>query len=85
MNTTSQKIKQVIARVAMVPISEVTESTRISSLGVTSFDQIECVLALEETFQVELPQESLGMARTVADFIATVESVLAKESTMEKA
>ena len=78
MNTVSETIHQAIARVAMVPVSEVTDDATISQLGVSSFDRIECVLALEEAFQIELPQAVLENARTVRDLKTAVEKELAK-------
>ena len=83
MNTPIEKVNQVIARVAMVPISEVTESATINQLGVSSFDRIECVLALEEAFQIELPQAVLENARTVADLKTAVEIALRQETTQQ--
>ncbi len=83
MNTPIEKVNQVIARVAMVPISEVTESATINQLGVSSFDRIECVLALEEAFQIELPQAVLENARTVADLKTAVEIALGQETTQQ--
>jgi acyl carrier protein len=78
MNSTTEKVRQVVARVAMVPLSEVTDSATITQLGVSSFDRIECVLALEEAFQIELPQEVLENARTVSDLNTAVETALVK-------
>ena len=76
MNSTQEIVKKVIARIAMVPTKEVTEAATISQLGVSSFDRIECVLALEDAFQVELPQEVLENARTVGDLNRAVEAAL---------
>lgn len=83
MNTPIEKVNQVIARVAMVPLSEVTESATINQLGVSSFDRIECVLALEEAFQIELPQSVLENARTVSDLKTAVEIALGQETTQK--
>lgn len=84
MNTTTEKIRQIVARVAMVPLSEVTDSATINQLGVSSFDRIECVLALEEAFQIELPQEVLENARIVSDLNTAVETALAKSGIVQK-
>ena len=78
MNTVTDKIRQIVAIVAMVPLSEVTTSATITELGVSSYDRIECVLSLEEAFQVELSQEVLENARTVQDLITAVETALEK-------
>ena len=78
MNTITDKIRQIVAIVAMVPLSEVTTSATITELGVSSYDRIECVLSLEEAFQVELSQDVLENARTVQDLITAVEATLEK-------
>ena len=83
MNSTQEIVKKVIARIAMVPRDEVTEAASISQLGVSSFDRIECVLALEDAFHIELPQEVLENARTVGDLNRAVETVLAAGNTTE--
>lgn len=85
MNTITEKVRQVVARVAMVPLNEVTDSATITQLGVSSFDRIECILSLEEAFQIELPQEVLENARTVRDLNTAVEAALTKSNATQKA
>lgn len=56
----------------MIPESEVRPDAKLAELGVDSLDQVECVIAVEEAFQIELDAEALWRLRTVQDVIETV-------------
>lgn len=79
MKTIEQRITEILSRVAMVPESRVTPDAELAALGMQSLDQIECVLSVEETFQVELPQADLWRIRTVQDVIDAVRGAMAPE------
>ena len=76
MNTVDERIIRIISRSAMVPLERVTPSTPLSSLGIGSLEQIECVFAVEEELKVELDQPELWHARTVQDVIDAVARAL---------
>lgn len=63
---------RIISRSAMVPVETVTPSTPLTSLGIGSLEQIECVFAVEEELKVELDGPDLWQARTVQDVIDAV-------------
>jgi acyl carrier protein len=76
MNTVDSRVIRIISRSAMVPLESVTPSTPLSSLGIGSLEQIECVFAVEEELKVELDQPELWHARTVQDVIDAVARAL---------
>jgi acyl carrier protein len=76
MNTVDSRVIRIISRSAMVPVENVTPTTALSSLGIGSLEQIECVLAVEEELKVELDQPELWQARTVQDVIDAVARAL---------
>jgi acyl carrier protein len=76
MNTVDARVMRIISRSAMVPLESVTPSTPLSSLGIGSLEQIECVFAVEEELKVELDQPELWHARTVQDVIDAVDKTL---------
>jgi acyl carrier protein len=76
MNTVDSRVIRIISRSAMVPIENVTPATSLSSLGIGSLEQIECVFAVEEELKVELDQPELWQARTVQDVIDAVARAL---------
>lgn len=72
------RVTRIISRAAMVPESSVGPETALSSLGIGSLEQIECVFAVEEELRVELDQPELWQARTVQDVIDAVTAALAQ-------
>ena len=74
MKTIESQVAEIIARAVMIPVGEVKPESKLSALGVTSLDQVECVLAVEETFRIEIDTTTLGQMRTVQDVINVVKA-----------
>ncbi|MDP9159169.1 MAG: acyl carrier protein [Acidobacteriota bacterium] len=71
---TVEKVKQIIGEQLGVDEGEVTPSASfVDDLGADSLDQVELVMALEEAFSVEIPDEDAEKIRTVQDAIDYVE------------
>jgi acyl carrier protein len=81
MNPVEDQVIAIIAHAVMIPPGDVTPDARLSALGVTSLDQIECVMAVEEAFQVEIGQIDMWQLRTVQDVVDTVNKALAARET----
>jgi acyl carrier protein len=65
-----EKVKQIIGEQLGVEESEVTPSASfIDDLGADSLDTVELVMALEENFDLEIPDEAAEKIRTVQDAI----------------
>ncbi len=72
MATTSieQKVKSIIAEQLGVGEDEIKqESSFIEDLGADSLDIVELVMAMEEEFEVEIPDEEAEHIKTVGDAI----------------
>ncbi|MFQ5913047.1 MAG: acyl carrier protein [Nitrospinota bacterium] len=68
------KIKALIAEQLGVEVEKVTdEASFIEDLGADSLDTVELVMALEEEFSVDIPDEDVEKVTTVKDVIAYVE------------
>ncbi len=68
------KIKALIAEQLGVDIEKVTdEASFIEDLGADSLDTVELVMALEEAYGVDIPDEDVEKVTTVKDIIAYVE------------
>lgn len=68
------KIKQIIAEQLGVDEPDIkTESHFIDDLGADSLDTVELVMALEEEFGIEIPDEDAEKILTVQDAINYVE------------
>ena len=65
-----EKVRQIIGEQLGVDEGEVTPSASfVDDLGADSLDQVELVMALEEAFSVEIPDEDSEKIRTVQDAI----------------
>jgi len=65
-----EKVKQIVVEQLGVEESEVTaKATFVDDLGADSLDQVELVMAFEEGFDLEIPDEDAEKIRTVQDAI----------------
>ena len=68
-----QKVKQVIAEQLQVDMTEVkSESSFIEDLGADSLDIVELVMAMEENFNLEIPDDQAENIQTVQDAISYI-------------
>ena len=74
-----EKIKSIIAEQLGVKPDEVTpQACFIDDLGADSLDTVELIMALEEEFGVEIPDEDAEKMATVGDAIKYIEEKAAK-------
>jgi len=65
-----EKVKQIIVEQLGVDDAEVTPSASfVDDLGADSLDTVELVMAFEESFEIEIPDEDAEKIRTVQDAI----------------
>ena len=68
------KIKALIAEQLGVDLEKVTnEASFIEDLGADSLDTVELVMALEEEYGVDIPDEDVEKVTTVKDMLAYVD------------
>lgn len=68
--TIEEKVKRIIVDQLGVDETEVTpEASFIEDLGADSLDTVELVMALEEEFKIEIPDENAEKIVTVKDAI----------------
>ena len=66
MPTLEEKVKQIIVEQLGVDESEVTPTASfVDDLGADSLDQVELVMAFEEAFDIEIPDEDAEKIQTV--------------------
>ena len=77
----SEKIKSIIAEQLGVKPEEATENAKfIDDLGADSLDTVELVMALEEEFGIEIPDEDAEKMTTVGEAIKYIEQKAAASS-----
>ena len=68
------KVKQIVVEQLGVDESEVTPNASfVDDLGADSLDQVELVMAFEEAFDIEIPDEDAEKIRKVQDAIDYIE------------
>ena len=78
-SSVEDKVKQIIVEQLGVDESEVTPTASfIDDLGADSLDTVELVMALEEGFGMEIPDEDAEKITTVKDAITYIEGHLPK-------
>lgn len=74
MSAVADKVKSIIAEQLGVKSEEVTDgATFVDDLGADSLDTVELVMALEEEFKVEIPDEDAEKMTTVGQAIKYIE------------
>ncbi len=80
MASTEERVKQIIVEQLGVDENEVTANASfVDDLGADSLDQVELVMAFEEAFGVEIPDEDAEKIRTVKDAVDYIEKHTAKK------
>ncbi len=69
-----EKIKEIIVDELGVDAGDVTlSSSLLEDLGADSLDAVELIMAIEEEFDIEIPDEVAGGLKTVQDIISFIE------------
>lgn len=79
MAVSADKIKSIIAEQLGVKKEEVTDvASFVDDLGADSLDTVELVMALEEEFGMEIPDEDAEKLKTVGEAIKYIEEKVTK-------
>lgn len=75
MSTTAERVTKLVCEQLGVKEEEVTpEASFVEDLGADSLDTVELVMALEEEFETEIPDEEAEKITTVKEAIDYIES-----------
>lgn len=70
-----EDVKAIVAEQLNVEESKITEGSKfIEDLGADSLDVVELIMALEEKFDIEIPDEDAEKIITVQDAMSYIES-----------
>lgn len=74
MNEIRAKVVKIVAEHLDVEESKVSDtSSFVDDLGADSLDQVELVMAFEEEFNIEIPDEAAEKIATVSDAVSFIE------------
>ena len=75
-NSIEEKVRSIIVEQLGVESDKVTADAKfIEDLGADSLDTVELVMAVEENFDIEVPDEEAEKLQSVADVVAYIEKV----------
>ena len=75
-NSIEEKVRSIIVDQLGVESDKVTADAKfIEDLGADSLDTFELVMAFEENFDIEVPDEEAEKLQSVADVVAYIEKV----------
>lgn len=70
----SERLRTVIARHLQIDPDDVTDQARIvEDLGADSLDIVEITMACEEEFSIDIPDQDMEEAKSVADLVQMIE------------
>lgn len=70
-----EKIREIIAEQLSADVAEIAEDTKFKEdLGADSLDLFELVMALEDEYSIEIPQEDLENLKTVGSVVEYLKS-----------
>lgn len=75
-NSIEEKVRSIIVDQLGVESDKVTADAKfIEDLGADSLDTVELVMAFEENFDIEVPDEEAEKLQSVADVVVYIEKV----------
>lgn len=75
MVSTFEQVKKIVVEQLGVEAEEVKmESTFVDDLGADSLDIVELIMAFEEAFNIEIPDEKAEKIKTVEDVVKYIEA-----------
>ena len=76
MDMVLEKVKEVISEQLGIDDTDsiTTETTFIDDLGADSLDIVELIMALEEEFDMEIPEEEAEKITSVGDVVSYIEN-----------
>lgn len=81
MSDVAQKVKSIIAEQLGVKVEEVTDQASfVDDLGADSLDTVELVMALEEEFGIEIPDEDAEKMKSVGEAVRYIEEKASKST-----
>jgi acyl carrier protein len=81
MSTIEERVKKIVAEQLGVKEEEITtDASFVDDLGADSLDTVELVMALEEEFETEIPDEEAEKIETIQDAVNYIKAHVDKET-----
>jgi acyl carrier protein len=77
--TVEDQVRDIVAKITRVDKSIITRQSTFKEIKADSLDVVQALVAVEETFGIEIPDEEAQKFQNFGDFVAYVESRVAQE------
>ncbi len=77
--TVEEQIREIVARITHVDKSVITRESTFKEIKADSLDIVQALVAVEEAFGIEIPDEEAQKFQNFGDFVSYVESRVAQE------
>ena len=75
-----QRVLKTIATSKRIPIEQVTIESELQQLGIDSMDAVEILFALENEFDISIPDEEVRNVRNIRQMAEGVEKLVAAKA-----
>jgi len=76
--TVEEQIREIIAKITRVDKSIITRQSTFKEIKADSLDVVQALVAVEETFGIEIPDEEAQKFQNFGDFVSYVENRVAQ-------
>jgi acyl carrier protein len=77
--TVEEQIREIVAKITRVDKSIITRQSTFKEIKADSLDVVQALVAVEETFGIEIPDEEAQKFQNFGDFVSYVENRVAQE------
>jgi len=74
-----EQIRDIVSRIAHIDKSIITRESTFKDMKADSLDVVQALVAVEEAFDIEIPDEEAQKFQNFGDFVSYVESRAAKK------
>jgi acyl carrier protein len=72
--TVEEQVREIVARITHVDKSIITRESTFKDIKADSLDIVQALVAVEETFGIEIPDEEAQKFQNFGDFVSYVEN-----------
>jgi len=76
--TVEEQIREIVAKITRVDKSIITRQSTFKEIKADSLDVVQALVAVEETFGIEIPDEEAQKFQNFGDFVSYVENRVAQ-------
>ena len=76
--TIEEQVREIIAKITRVDKSVITRESTFKEIKADSLDVVQALVAVEETFGIEIPDEEAQKFQNFGDFVSYVENRVAQ-------